>query len=142
MIVADTSAIVALIDHSDGAHRAILALYTRDPDAWTLPWPILPEVAYLVGRYGGPAVEQTFLEDVAARHYGVEWGQPVDLSRAAEINRQYAGLHLGLVDTVVMAIAERLGARAIATLDRRHFGAVTLRGAPTLVPAATRRRPR
>jgi hypothetical protein len=40
------------------------------------------------------------------------------------------------VDAVVMAVAERLGADAIATLDRRHFGAVTLRGSPRLVPDA------
>ena len=31
----------------------------------------------------------------------------------------YAGLEMGLVDAVVMAIAERLKAHEIATLDRR-----------------------
>ena len=35
---------------------------------------------------------------------------------------------------VVMAIAERLGARAIVTLDERDFGAVTLAGEPALWP--------
>jgi hypothetical protein len=38
-----------------------------------------------------------------------------------------------------MAIAERLRAHAIATLDRRHFGAVTFRGAPSLLPHVKRR---
>jgi hypothetical protein len=33
-----------------------------------------------------------------------------------------------------MAMAERLRAAAIATLDVRHFGAVSLRGHPKLVP--------
>jgi hypothetical protein len=33
-----------------------------------------------------------------------------------------------------MAVAERRRADAIATLDLRHFGAVTLRGRPRLVP--------
>lgn len=139
VIVADTSAIVALIDHGDDAHSAMLELYLQDPDRWTLPWAILPEVAYLVGRHGGPAVEQAFLDDVAGGSYGVDWGQPADLHRAAALHRQYAGLHLGLVDAVVMAIAERLSASAIATLDRRRFGAVTLRGRPALVPDAPRR---
>jgi len=100
----------------------------------------LPEVAYLVGRHGDASVEQAFLDDVAAAHYDVDWGQPTDLERAAELNRRYASLHLGLVDSVVMAIAERVGAESIATLDRRHFGAVTLRGAPTLLPAVKRKR--
>lgn len=140
MIVADTSAVVALLDTGDAAHKAMLALYQSDPDGWTLPWAIVPEVAYLVGRHGDPSVEQAFLDDVAAAHYDVDWGQPTDLERAAELNRRYASLHLGLVDSVVMAIAERVGAEAIATLDRRHFGAVTLRGAPTLLPAVKRKR--
>ena len=33
-----------------------------------------------------------------------------------------------------MAMAERLGAEAVATLDLRDFGAVKLRGVPKLVP--------
>ena len=41
---------------------------------------------------------------------------------------------MGLVDAVVMATAERLGARAIATLDLRHFAAVAILGNPILLP--------
>lgn len=47
---------------------------------------------------------------------------------------RYADLDLGLVDACVMAVAERLGARAIATLDLRDFGSVELAGAPALWP--------
>ena len=140
MIVADTSAVVALIHKGDAAHDIMLTLYRRDPGQWILPWAIIPEVAYLVGRHGGTRVEQAFLDDLASADYDVDWGQRADLRRAAEINRQYADLELGLVDSVVMAIAERLKAEAIATLDRRHFGAVTLRGTPKLVPEIRRKR--
>jgi hypothetical protein len=38
------------------------------------------------------------------------------------------------VDGVVISVAERLGADAIATLDVRHFGAVRIKGAPALLP--------
>src|SRR5688572_21165400 len=131
---------VALVDASDAAHAAMLALYQHNSDRWTLPWAILPEVAYLTAKYGSAKAEQAFLDDVAQERFDVDWGQPADLRRAAELNRQYAGLELGLVDTVVMAIAERLKADAIATLDRRHFGAVSLRGSPAIVPAAKSRR--
>jgi hypothetical protein len=31
-------------------------------------------------------------------------------------------------------MAERLGAKAIATLDLRHFGAVRIKGSPGLYP--------
>jgi predicted nucleic acid-binding protein len=37
---------------------------------------------------------------------------------------QYADLRLGLVDACVIALAERLDATQIATLDRRRFAAV------------------
>jgi predicted nucleic acid-binding protein len=38
------------------------------------------------------------------------------------------------VDAVVAAVAERLGATAIATVDLRDFGALRLAGAPKLYP--------
>ena len=44
------------------------------------------------------------------------------------------GAIIGLVDAAVIAIAERLGAGAIATLDLKHFGAVAIRGRPRLLP--------
>ena len=50
------------------------------------------------------------------------------------MNGRYRSLGLGLVDTVVIATAERLRATAIATLDVRHFGAVPIRGQPKLWP--------
>ena len=53
---------------------------------------------------------------------------------ANRICAKYRSLRLGLVDAVVIAVAERLEAEAIATLDLRHFGAVTIRGAPKLLP--------
>jgi hypothetical protein len=37
------------------------------------------------------------------------------------LNRRFADLGLGFVDASVVAIAEALGLRRIATCDRRHF---------------------
>jgi predicted nucleic acid-binding protein len=65
---------------------------------------------------------------------GVEWGSDADLERAHEIHRKHRPLRLGLTDSVVIAIAERLGTDSIATLDVRHFGAVPIRGNPRLLP--------
>jgi predicted nucleic acid-binding protein len=45
----------------------------------------------------------------------------VDVDRMVELVEKYADFPLGAVDASVIAIAERLGADAIATLDRRHF---------------------
>lgn len=134
MIVADTGAVVGLLDGDDRHHGAMRDLFLEDPAAWVLPWAILPEVDYLVTHHLGTRVAHAFLEDLANGAYLVEWGGEADLARALEITTQYRSLEMGLVDAAVMATAERLGARAIATLDLRHFGAVTLRGSPLLLP--------
>jgi predicted nucleic acid-binding protein len=49
------------------------------------------------------------------------------LLRAMEVDRRFADLHLGLVDASVVALAESLGIRRLATRDVRHFAAVRLR---------------
>lgn len=133
MIVADTGAVIALLHTDDPHHKEVLEAYD-DPDAWILPWATLPEVDYLLWKRVGPAAADVFLDDLAEGRWTVEWGVEKDLARAQQINRQYRALKLGLADGVVMAIAERLKAKAIATLDLKHFAAVELAGAPRLLP--------
>jgi predicted nucleic acid-binding protein len=137
VIVADTGVVVALLDRSERRHEDVKALFAENLDRWLLPWAILPEVDYLVTTHVGKKAADLFLADLAAGVYEVEWGQHADVVRAAELDRQHSALGLGLVDAVVMAVAERVKASAIATFDRRHFGAVTLRGRPVLVPDPT-----
>ena len=134
MIVADTGAILALLDKSDRHHAAVRELYEDRPDDWLLPWAILPEVDYLAASELGARAQEAFLADLAEGSFAVEYGKHEDLERANAIGRKYRGLKLGLVDAVVIAIAERVKAEAIATLDLRHFGAVKIAGSPRLLP--------
>ncbi len=134
MIVADTGAILALIDADDRHHLALRRLFEKDPEAWVLPWAVLPEVDYLLATHVGVRAEAAFLADLAASVFRVEWGEDGDLARAQELSRRYRGLKLGLADGVVIAVAERLESDAIATLDLRRFGAVAIHGRPRLLP--------
>jgi len=134
VIVADTGAIVALLDAGDRHHAALREIYMSDPDRWVLPWAILPEVDYLVATQLGARAQAAFLADLAGGGFYVEWGRDADLEAAARICQQYADLRIGLVDGVVIATTERLGASAIATLDLRHFGAIAIAGQPKLLP--------
>ena len=134
MIVADPGAVIALVDADERHHRTLRTLYEQDPDAWILPWAILPEVDYLLGEHVGPRVQERFLADLATGAYTVEWGDESDLARAQGLAIRHRALRLGLVDGVVIGVAERVRAEAIATLDLRHFGAVEIRGRPRLVP--------
>ncbi|MGH7269065.1 MAG: type II toxin-antitoxin system VapC family toxin [Polyangiaceae bacterium] len=137
MIIADTGAIVALVDADDQWHERVRTLFEADPDRWILPWAVLPEVDCLLGAHVGRGAQEAFHDDVADGVYVVEWGTIGDLARARELHRKYKALKLGLVDGVVVAVAERLRARAIATIDLRHFGALAIRGRPRLLPRDT-----
>jgi predicted nucleic acid-binding protein len=134
MIVADTGALIALFDRSDRHHDAVRRLYEENPDGWLLPWAILPEVDYLTATHLGPRAHDLWLADLSSGAFNVEWGRPEDLAAAERLCRRYKGLRIGLVDAVVIAVAERLRAAAIATLDLKHFGAVTIKGRPLLLP--------
>ncbi|MHC4972945.1 MAG: type II toxin-antitoxin system VapC family toxin [Planctomycetota bacterium] len=134
MIVADTGAVIALVDADDVHHRSLRKVFESDPDRWVLPWAVLPEIDYLLMNHVGSMAEEAFVYDLAKGNYRVAWGDDADLERAHEICRKHRDLRLGLVDATVMAVAERLKANAIATLDLRHFGAVGIQGRPKLLP--------
>ena len=134
MIVADTGAVVALMDRDDRHHAALREAFESRPDEWILPWVILPEVDYIVQSRLGMDAARAFRRDVAEGAFLVAWDDGLDLPRAIELDETYADLSLGLVDALVMAMAERLDAHAIATLDLRDFGAVDLSGRPALWP--------
>lgn len=134
MIVADTGALIALFDRSDRHHDDCRLLYEDNPDAWVLPWAILPEIDYLTATHLGPRAQDLWLADLAAGSFNVEWGRPEDLAAAERLCRRHKDLRIGLVDAVVIAVAERLRASAIATLDLKHFGAVAIKGRPRLLP--------
>jgi hypothetical protein len=134
VIVADTGAIVALIDRSDRHHRTLREVYEHDPHAWVLPWAILPEVDYLVGAHVSAQAQEAFLADLADGTFSVSWGDEGDLDEARRLSERHRALRMGLVDAVVIATAIRVKAHAIATLDLRHFAAVTIPGNPKLLP--------
>lgn len=140
MIVADTGAVVALVDADDAHHADLVRIYRHDPGAWILPWAILPEVDYLLERHVRGRAAAAFRDDLAAGAFSVEWGDVDDLARARDLCVRHADLALGLVDAIVAVTAERLRAEAIATLDLRDFAPLALTGAPRLLPRDAPRR--
>ncbi len=70
---------------------------------------------------------QMFMRDVVRGAFTYAPPTPDQLARAMEVDRRYADLGLGLVDASVVALAESLDVRRLATRDVRHFAAVRLR---------------
>ena len=89
-----------------------------------MPQLVITEVAYLLETRLGWEAEVRFLGDLASGAFALEPVRATDLVRVAELVARYRDLGLGTVDGSVVAAAERLGITRIATLDRRHFGAV------------------
>jgi len=87
VIIADTGAVLALLNRNDRQHEAVRKIYERDPDEWVLPWVILPEVDYLVAGELGARAEEIFFADLAGAAFNVEYGMDRDLVRASRSTR-------------------------------------------------------
>ena len=137
MIVCDTSGLLALLDESEAKHSAVeIALAATQPP-YLLPALILVELDYLLKKRAGSGVARRFLDEVVSGAFQLEPFRTEDLALVTRILDAYQGLDLGVADASVVALASRLGARQILTLDQRHFRVVqSLSGRPfELLPA-------
>jgi uncharacterized protein len=116
-------------------HAASLELLETHVGPLIVPTLVITEVTYLLGSRLGADAEVRFLGDLAAGNLLAESVAASDWMRIAELVATYRDLPLGTADASVIAAAERLGIRDIATLDRRHFTVVRSRlGDLTLLP--------
>ncbi|KLL12751.1 type II toxin-antitoxin system VapC family toxin [Protofrankia coriariae] len=134
MIIWDTGPLVAAIDADDKDHARCVALMRRTPRPLLVPYPVLTEVCYLLEREKGTHAEAAFLRSIGTGQITLIPLAKTDIDRIVELIEKYADFPLGSVDAAVIAIAERLGTDAIATLDRRHFSVVRPRSPVTLLP--------
>jgi len=124
VILVDTGPLIALADADDAHHQVCVDYFNNAPRPLLIPSSVVPEACYLIGRYLGTTAEARFLR-AFPDELTLEQVATGDLRRCAD-----------MVDASVIAMAERLGLRTIATLDRRHFTVVRPRHIATfdLVP--------
>lgn len=84
----------------------------------------LPEVDYLIARDSGAAGALAVVRALVTGDILVDHLVHADLPRALELMDTYADSAIGFVDSTIIALAERLDSRRIATLDRRHISFV------------------
>ena len=118
--VADTGFVVGLAIASDQWHSECLKIYRKQAEIF-LPQTVLAETAYLLARSGGNLVMAKFLKALPKTKYKLTALQPIDIDRTALILEQYADSRLDFVDASVAALAERLDAATILTIDHRDF---------------------
>ena len=124
MIIWDTGPLFAAADADDRDHARCVDLMRRTPGPLLMPAPVLAEVGYLLEREKGARAEAEFLRSVRSGQVMMVPLTVHDLDRMAELVETYGDFPLGLVDASVIAVAERLRAESIATLDLRHFSVV------------------
>lgn len=136
-LVADSGGLYALYDADDSHHQAATRVVESERGVLLIPVVALGEIDYLLREFLGIQAELDFLADIRSGAFQLEPFLPRDLDRSLELIEQYRDLDLGLVDTAVIATAERLGIQRILTTDVRDFRAVTPAGgrAFELLPA-------
>lgn len=123
-MIVDSSVLYAIADRTDVHHERCTELLDAFAGPLLLPTLVLGETAYLVGVRRGPQAEIRFITSIAVGELIVEHPIQPDLARMAELLWRYGDLPLGTVDASIVALAERLNIRTIATLDRRDFSVV------------------
>jgi uncharacterized protein len=123
-LIVDTGPLLAALDAADPDHARCAALLTRAQEDLVVPALVMAELDYWCHERLGGDAWLVFLDDVVRGAYRVEHPALPDLERCSGLQRQYADLGLGVVDASIVALAERLGERRLATLDRRHFAVV------------------
>ena len=123
-LICDTGPLLAALDAADPDHARCARLLTAATEDLIVPTLVLGELDYWCAHRLGPEAWLTFLDDVLTGAYRIESPTAADLVRCRELQTRYADLALGVVDASVIALAERLGERTIATLDQRHFRVV------------------
>ena len=123
-LICDTGALIDYLVESAPDHRLFRKAIDQARTRY-VPGLVLAEVDYFLrGERQGM---QRFMQDLARGAFTYAPSTMGQLSRAMEVDRRFADLHLGLVDSSVVALAESLGVRRLATRDVRHFAAVRLR---------------
>lgn len=140
-ILVDAAPIVAAADRTAQRLRPAVQHLLREArrrgEALVVPAPVTAEIDFLLGQRVGEAARRAFLDDLAARRFVVECLRPSEYATAAELDRRYADLRLGLADASLVALAERFATTSLLTFDERHFRAVKplQGGCFTLLPA-------
>jgi uncharacterized protein len=130
--VIDTGPLVALLDADDRHHDRCRSWLASTEDPLVVPVPVVTETCYFIERDSGPATEAEFLGSFGpGGAFEMVDLRADDWARVVDLIGTYADLPLGVVDASVVAVAERLGATHIATLDHRHFSIVR----PARIPA-------
>ena len=124
MLIVDTGPLVAAADRTDRHHTACAELLETATGPLVTTAMVIAETVYLLTRELGAHAEPAFYNAIINGTLTVEPLTTQDWRRIRDLVERYNDLPLGGTDASLIAIAERLGATRVATLDRAHFSIV------------------
>jgi uncharacterized protein len=121
MIIVDTGVLVAVANAMDVHHARCLALLETHPGPLIVPQTVLTEVCWLLGTVDGPDSVAVLLNSFVDGPCELMALTAADLGRISQLVIEQ---RLDMVDASIVAIAERINAVELASLDRGLFSAV------------------
>ena len=118
-ILLDSSAIVAAADTADLNHAAAVAWFRRADEPLLLGAMTLGEIDVVLQRELGAEASLSVVEAIVGGAIRLIAPTDADLTRAGELLRAAPEHRPRLADAVLVANAERLVVRRVATFDRR-----------------------
>jgi hypothetical protein len=120
-ILLDSSVVVAAADLADLNHEAAMAWFRRADEPLLLGTLSLGDLDALLQRELGPSAVLALVRSISGGAIRLVSPTDGDLVRAAHLLEIAAEHRPRLADALMVATAERLGVRRIATFDRRAF---------------------
>jgi uncharacterized protein len=131
-ILLDPSAVLAAADVADLNHRAAVAWFERVDEPLLLGALGLGELDLLLQRELGAEATRAVVASVVAGAIRLVPPTTEDLARAAELMTEAAEHRPRLADALLVATAERLSIRRVASFDRRPLAVFHPRHSRTL----------
>jgi uncharacterized protein len=124
VIIADTSALLALFNRREPAHAAVAeAVRTRRETLVVSPY-VVAELDYLVATRLGVDAELAVLAELAGGAYDLAEVDADGLAACSAVIGKYRKLDIGLADASIVVLADERRTRTVLTLDHRHFDVV------------------
>ena len=117
--ILDTSAVLAAADAADLNHAAAVAWFRRIDEPLVLGALTLTEIDHVLQRELGLDASLAVVASIVGGAIRLVAPTEADLERAARLLTEAAEHRPRLSEAVLVATAERLGIRRVATFDRR-----------------------
>jgi predicted nucleic acid-binding protein len=118
-ILLDASVVLAASDRADLNHAAAVTWFRRADEPLLLGALTLPDLDVLLRRELGADAAAAVVGSIVNGAIRLVPPTTADVVRAIELLEEAAEHHPRLADAAMVATAERLGVRRIATFDRR-----------------------